>query len=59
MAIKDFINSENIMTVVCDAKGKATKLEKAQASASMREKKIIGTDIYPTETGKMMYVWID
>ena len=59
MAIKDFIKSENIMTVVCDAKGKATKLEKAQASAQMRNKEIIGTDIYSTETGKMMYVWID
>ena len=59
MAIKDFIKSENIMTVVCDAKGKATKLEKAQASAQMRNKEIIGTDIYLTETGKMMYVWID
>jgi hypothetical protein len=58
MAIKDFIKSENILTVVCDAKGKATKLEKAQASATMREKKIIGTDTYPTETGKIMYLWI-
>jgi hypothetical protein len=59
MAIKDFIKSENILTVVCDAKGKAIKLEKAQASANMRNKEIIGTDIFPTETGKMMYVWID
>lgn len=59
MAIKDFIKSEDIFTVVCDTKGKATKLEKAQANVSMREKIIIGTDVYPTETGKMMYLWID
>lgn len=59
MAIKDFIKSEDILTIVCDAKGKATKLEKAQALASMRNKEIIGTDTYPTETGKVQYVWID
>ena len=59
MAIKEFVKESEMLTVVCNAKGKMVKLEKAQADKSLREKKIIGTDIYPTETGKMMYVWID
>ena len=59
MSVKEFVKQENMFTVVCNAKGKAIKLEKAQKDIKLKDKKILGTDIYPTETGKMMYVWID
>lgn len=59
MSVKEFIKQKNMFTVVCNAKGKAMILEKAQKDIKLKDKKILGTDIYPTETGKMMYVWID
>ena len=57
MAVKDFKNESGYPAFVCNAKGRMWKLDKTPTG--IKEQKVIGTDIFPTEEGNILYVWID
>lgn len=57
MALKDYVVTDDIPTLACNAKGKLFKLN--ALSKKVGEQLILGEDTYPTETGLVRYIWID
>ena len=56
MALKDFKNDTGLRAVVCNAKGKVWSL--TDIPESIKHKQVIDTDVYPSEDGQVLYVWI-
>lgn len=56
MKVNEFKNTTEYNAIVCNENGKAWRLGKQPAKVGNQE--VIGTDLFPTETGKILYVWV-